>query len=217
MNAPRVSATLESLVERALGLVIPGRRVVLGIAGRPGAGKSTLATALVAALRAREGESFAAYLPMDGFHLPQARLHALGLRDWMGAPQTIDAAGFARTVAAVAGDASADVIAPGFDRVVEEPVPGAVVIAAGTPIVVAEGNYLLLPEGDWAAARHAMKQVWLVELDEPTRLARLRARHVAFGKTSAGAREWIARVDQPNAELVGAHADGADFVVVEWS
>ncbi len=212
-----MGATLESLVERALGLAIPGRRVVLGIVGKPGAGKSTLATALVAALHAREGEGFAAYLPMDGFHLSQARLRELGLRDRMGAPQTFDSAGFARTVAAVAGDATAGVVAPGFDRVVEEAVPGAVVIAAGTAIVVAEGNYLLLPEGDWAVARRDMSQIWLVELDEPTRLARLLARHVAFGKTPEAAQEWIARVDQPNAELVGAHADGADLIVVAGS
>ena len=130
---------LDALVDRAAALVRPDRRAVLGIAGMPGAGKSTLAGALLAGLRAC-GER-AAYLPMDGFHLPQATLRALGRRDRMGAPDTFDAAGYAAALARVT-DGPDPVDAPGFDRTVEEPVPEGVRIGPDIRLVVTEGNYL---------------------------------------------------------------------------
>ena len=74
----------------------PARRVLVGIAGSPGAGKSTVGAALVERLGAS-----AALLPMDGFHLPQAELVRLGRRDRMGAPDTFDVDGFVATLEAV--------------------------------------------------------------------------------------------------------------------
>ena len=50
----------------------PSRRVLVGLAGVPGAGKTTLAFALSQALR--EGGARAMVLPMDGFHYTRAQL-----------------------------------------------------------------------------------------------------------------------------------------------
>ena len=47
--------------------------LIVGLAGAPGAGKSTIAAALSASLPG------SAVLPMDGFHLPQAELVRLGV------------------------------------------------------------------------------------------------------------------------------------------
>ena len=79
---------LATLVERARRLVEPGRRRLLGIVGNPGAGKSTLAAAVMQAL----GPD-AALVPMDGFHLAQVELDRLGARDRKGAIDTFDAGG----------------------------------------------------------------------------------------------------------------------------
>ena len=76
-------------------------------------------------------------------------------------------------------------------------------------MVVTEGNYLLLPR--WAAAHELLDEVWFCALDAGNRLERLVARHVEFGKSPDAARAWVARVDEPNAALVEAHAATADL------
>lgn len=201
-------AELADLAARARALMASGQRVVLGIVGPPGVGKSTLAQALV-----REIGERAAYLPMDGFHLPQARLRALGTRDRMGAPETFDAGAFATLVEAVVASPGMSLTAPGFDRTVEEPVPDGVRIGAAALLVVTEGNYLLLPGDDWERARARMAAVWQLRLAEEVRRERLLARHIAFGKSPAQALEWMTRVDEPNARLVQSYAARADLII----
>lgn len=201
-------AELADLAVRARALMASGQRVVLGIVGPPGVGKSTLAQALV-----REIGERAAYLPMDGFHLPQARLRALGTRDRMGAPETFDAGAYATLVEAVVASPGRSLTAPGFDRTVEEPVLDGVRIGAAARLVVTEGNYLLLPGDDWERARARMAAVWQLRLAEEVRRERLLARHIAFGKSPAQALEWMTRVDEPNARLVQSYAARADLII----
>lgn len=96
-------------------------RAVLGIAGQPGAGKSTIAQRLVADLAAAHGAGFAAYVAMDGFHLGDRALTALGLLDRKGAPETFDDEGYAAVLARLR-TASGPVYVPSFDRVLEQPI-----------------------------------------------------------------------------------------------
>ncbi len=163
---------------------------------------------MAAALAARDG---AVVVPMDGFHLPQAELVRRGMRDRMGAPDTFDAEGYAALLGRVRR--REDVLAPAFDRVVEEPVPGAIRVPAAAGLVVTEGNYLLLDEPRWEAVRAQLDQVWHLVCDESVRRERLVARHVEFGKSAAEAEAWVARVDDANARLIEAAAYRADAVV----
>jgi pantothenate kinase len=64
-------------------------RFLLGIAGPPGAGKSTLAAALSEALAERRGDGCAVVAPLDGFHLPNRELDARGLRAVKGAVRSL--------------------------------------------------------------------------------------------------------------------------------
>ena len=179
-------------------------RTIVGIVGAPGAGKSTIAALVVERL----GPS-AVLLPMDGFHLPQARLVELGRRERMGAPDTFDVEGFVATLRAVR-TAGVAVRAPAFNRETEAAVPDAIVITPAFRTVVVEGNYLLLDSGGWERVAPLLDVSFFVDLDPDIRLARLIERHQRFGKSPADARAWATGPDEANARTIEATAHRAD-------
>jgi pantothenate kinase len=212
--------SLDDLVAVITAASRPGQRTIVGIVGPPGAGKSTVAAALIEQLngtgdihRAAAPARPAALLPMDGFHLPQARLVELGRRDRMGAPDTFDVDGFLATLAALRKNEPGTVLAPGFDRTVEEAVPDAIVIGPERSIVVIEGNYLLLDTDGWGAAGALLDVSVFVELDRDVRLTRLIDRHVRFGKSPEAARDWALGPDEANALVITATMVRADHVL----
>ena len=194
-----VLAALETLAS----LAAPHR--IIGIAGAPGAGKSTIAAALAERLHG-------VVLPMDGFHLPQARLVELGRRDRMGAPDTFDVDGFVRVLADL-HVSGGPVFAPGFDREREEPVADAIVIQPEVRHVVVEGNYLLLESGGWERVAPLLDVTVFIELDRGIRQQRLIERHLRFGKSRDEATAWVIGPDERNAELIAATAARADHVL----
>jgi pantothenate kinase len=169
---------------------------VLGIAGPPGAGKSTLAERVLAHYGTR-----AALLPMDGYHFANEELHRLGLAHRKGAPETFDVEGYLDALRRVHAREH-DVMVPRFHREIEEPVANAIRIAASADLVVTEGNYLLLGFGRWGDVAELLDERWLLRPDEGTRRARLVARHEAHGRSATEARSWVDEVDEPNAQLV---------------
>ena len=205
-------AQLSELTDRAMRLISrapAGRRVLIGIAGAPGAGKTTLAERLAGALTARG--AVVAHVPMDGFHLADAALDLLGFRDRKGAPDTFDAAGYAALLARIA--AGETVWAPAFERDLEQPIAQAILVPADARIIISEGNYLLLPTPEWRAVAAWFDEVWFCQLDDEERCARLIGRHVQFGKTPDQARDWVERLDQANARIVAATASTADLLI----
>ncbi|MBT2508727.1 nucleoside/nucleotide kinase family protein [Streptomyces sp. ISL-98] len=200
------------LVARARRLIAPGRRRILGITGPPGAGKSTLAAHLVDHLGGQ-----AVLVPMDGFHLAGAELDRLGRTDRKGAPDTFDAAGYVALLTRLRapGTTESIVYAPAFDRALEEPVAGSIAVPGplDAPLVITEGNYLLLDEEPWAAVRDLLDEVWFVDLDQDERVRRLIDRHERFGKPRPTAERFVHASDEANARLVEQGRDAADLVV----
>lgn len=207
-----VALTLDELVARAGAMAVPGGRRILGLTGAPGAGKSTVAARIVHRL----GPDRAVLVPMDGFHLSNAVLHQLGRRDRKGAHDTFDDGGYRALLARLhgsPGDLEPVVYAPEFRRDLEESVGSAIPVPASVPLVVTEGNYLLLETGHWPAARALVDEVWFLRPPEGVRRHRLVSRHVAFGKSAEEARAWAAGSDQSNAELIESTSAAADLVI----
>ena len=199
----------QQAMQRAQALLDRGGRQILGIVGLPGAGKSTLAQALVDAL----GDQ-AALAPMDGFHLANAELARLGRSARKGAPDTFDAAGYVallRRLKLAAPDET--VYAPAFHREIEEPIAGEIALPPNVPLIITEGNYLLLDDGAWSSVRTFLDEVWLVDVDSAQRHRQLLERHMRYGRSREDALAWIEHTDEPNAVRIAATASRADFHV----
>ncbi|GAB2557841.1 nucleoside/nucleotide kinase family protein [Leucobacter ruminantium] len=202
----RTVSGLDELVARARALAERGARTVLGIAGAPGAGKSVLSDALLDALGER-----AVLLGMDAFHLADAELARLGRADRKGAPDTFDVDGYVSTLRRVRA-ADRPVYAPVFDRSLEAAIAGSVRIDPSVPLVITEGNYLLLDRDGWERVRPELDETWFVQPDEEQRRAWLIARHERYGRDPEAARAWALGTDERNAETVRATASRADLV-----
>lgn len=204
--------TFDDLLTRVLVRAADPGTSIIGVTGAPGAGKSTLTEALVAAARTRLGGDAVAHVPMDGFHLADVELRRLGRLDRKGAPDTFDVAGYAALLRRIRMGAET-VYAPGFERDVEQPIAGAIPVFRHASVVLTEGNYLLLDDPGWSAVAAQIDEIWYCAIQDRVRIERLVARHIAFGKPVDAARAWVADVDEPNARLVAATAARADLAV----
>lgn len=196
---------LDSLLPRVRAL--PGERVVVGIAGPPGAGKTTLAADLAAA------SDSAAVVPMDGFHLANTELARLGLADRKGAPETFDANGYIALLQRLKAGTEL-VYAPSFDHVMNEPIAGSIPVEPSVRVVVTEGNYLLL----WPGARKLLDLTVYVDVASPSeRIAGLIERQIAKGLSPDAASDWVYRSDEANARLIATTASLADVTLLRPS
>jgi pantothenate kinase len=184
------------------------KRIVVAIAGPPGAGKSTLS----AALRDLLPEGSAEVVPMDGFHFDDIILNQRGLRARKGAPETFDFAGFETLLKRIrAGEP--DIAIPVFDRGMELSRAAAEIVSAETRFILVEGNYLLLDEEPWSRLAPLFDFSIFVDVPRNELERRLRRRWDEHGKSEADAVAWIASNDMPNIERVLARRRKADLVV----
>lgn len=183
-------------------------RLVVAIAGPPGAGKSSLASALLPLLP----EGAATIVAMDGFHYDNTVIEARGLKAVKGAPETFDFNGFRHTLERLRRPGE-EVAVPVFDRQADIAHASAAIVTPEARFVLVEGNYLLFDESPWYGLSPLFDlTVWLdVPVEELER--RLIQRWLDNGLDEEEARSRAFGNDLPNARRVLERRRQADISI----
>jgi pantothenate kinase len=203
-----MQTTLSSLTKHIHALhATRKQRIIVALAGAPGSGKSTAAEALCAQL------GNAAILPMDGYHFDDGLLKDMGRLAFKGAPDTFDVGGYAQTLKRLRANDEATVAVPVFDRALEISRGSARLIPQAVPIIVTEGNYLLLDAEPWKGLRSLFDVTVKVDASLETLRDRLLARWRGFGLPESDVVRKTEENDLPNARYVVENSGDADFII----
>ena len=173
-------------------------RSLIGIVGKPGAGKSTVVEEIQKIFDSHD----VSVIPMDGFHLSNEELILLSRRDRKGAPDTFDVRGFTSLLNEVKLNHQIDHRFPIFHREIEASVEDEGIVPKESKVVVIEGNYLFSTEHNWEGVFPLLDHTWFIEIDDEVRIERLIARHIRYGKTPEDAENWSKGSDEANARFI---------------
>jgi len=184
-------------------------RFIIGIVGKPGAGKSTLTSHLIENLP----KNSVSLVPMDGYHLSNQQLKNLGLSDRKGAFNTFDSNGYVSLLKRINTETDQDIYFPVFHREIEESYAADGVVLANTKIVLTEGNYLLFDKAGWEKVAAELTEIWYININDDVRIERLVKRHEFYGKDKESAFNWATGSDEINAKIVESTASRADVII----
>lgn len=202
--------SIELLFEQIQNLLQSDKpRSIIGIVGKPGAGKSTV----VEEIQSRFGSNAVCIIPMDGYHLSNEELIKLGRRERKGAPDTFAVSEFIELLKSIKSNYSTAHRFPIFHREIEASVADEGIVLTTSRVIVTEGNYLFSEEHNWGELFQILDHSWFIEIDDEVRLERLIARHIRYGKTPEEAKAWSLGSDESNARFIELTAHRAENII----
>ncbi|XXG68143.1 hypothetical protein AAC387_Pa06g1302 [Persea americana] len=234
LEARSVDEIYDALAERlfppAATIMGLNSKYIVGLAGPPGSGKTTLAAEVVSRVNKYwtqkastiaatdsqlEPPNVAIVLPMDGFHLYRSQLDAMENPEEAharrGAPWTFDPDLLLKCLNTMRSEGS--VYVPSFDHGVGDPIENDIFVSLQHKVVIVEGNYLFLEEGAWKDISSTFDEKWFLEVDIDKAMQRVLKRHISTGETADVAKQRIEYNDRPNAEFIMQTKQNANLII----
>ena len=183
-----------------------GRRIIAFVAAPPAVGKSTLVAFLERLSREREGLQPIQAIGLDGFHYHSDYLknHTVErdgkqvlMQSVKGCPETFDVRHFTENLRELT---KGDTLWPVYDRQQHNVREDALCVTGD--IILIEGNWLLLSDAPWKAARELADATLFLRADAKNLKERLIGRKMKGGATREAATAFYAASDGANVERV---------------
>jgi putative kinase len=180
-------------------------RVVLGVAGPTGAGKSVVAVLFKELAKQVDLPFVLESITMDAYHFPNQFLlshfaEGVSLKQVKGRFDTYDAAALARDLRAFS--AGRRVSFPTYSRKLHEPVKDGIVVEAGRVLLIVEGLWLLYDRAGWENIGPLLDYSIFIEADVAGAREPVLRRHMMGGRTREDALRHYELVDASNSALV---------------
>ena len=178
----------------------------IGLAGCPGSGKTTLAEGL----KKRLGDLLTT-IPMDGYHYYRRELDLMDdperAHARRGAPFTFNAKRFVQDLELARQ--SFEGVFPAFDHGEGDPVEHMIFLKKETPVVLVEGNYVLLDEKPWSRLKKTVfDETWFIDIPVVESNRRVYFRHIENGVREFEAKNRVENNDSVNANHIMAVSPG---------
>lgn len=192
-------------------------RMLVGIAGRPGSGKTFLANVVTKVIQERSHNDIRVMvMPMDGYHLYREELSRLPNSEYAfsrrGAHWTFNPEKLYNDLLRIkAGD---EIRVPSFDHSLKDPKENDIVIPADAQIILVEGNYLLYTkDAAWKKVSELFQFKVFLVCDPIECTERLTLRHMkAWDISREDAMLRAKGSDFKNGNLIDTTKENADFM-----
>ena len=184
-------------------------RLMVCIAGAPGSGKSYISSHLLKKINLiiKQSEIF----EMDGFHYDDVILKKKKLIKRKGSPETFDVRGLKSFLLRLKANNEDQVTIPIFDRKLELSRSSAKIIKNKIPLIITEGNYLLLKQKPWNELHSYFDLTIMIKSSQKNLSKRLTDRWKSFNYPKEIIKQKVFENDLPNARYVYDNSIKADI------